>query len=50
MQLDDSDRDAEKVIDETPIKEKLAWLRNRHAELRVLEAEVIITLTSSFPR
>jgi transposase len=39
-QLDDSDRDAEKVIDETPIKEKLAWLQNRHAELRVLEAEV----------
>jgi transposase len=39
-QLDDSDRDAEKVIDETPIKEKIAWLQNRHAELRVLEAEV----------
>ncbi len=39
-QLDDSDRDAEKVIDETPIKEKLVWLQNRHAELMVLEAEV----------
>jgi transposase len=39
-QLDDSDRDAEKVIDETPIKEKLAWLQNRHAELKVLEAGV----------
>jgi hypothetical protein len=39
-QLDDSDRAAEKVINETPIKVKLAWLQNRHAELKVLEAEV----------
>jgi hypothetical protein len=36
-QLDGSDQEEEKVIDETSIKEKLAWLQNRHAELKVLE-------------
>ncbi len=40
QQLDDSDRDEEKVIDEAPIKEKIAWLQKRHAELKALEEEV----------
>jgi hypothetical protein len=39
-QLDESDQEAEKVIDETPIKEKIAWLRKRHSELKALEEEV----------
>jgi len=39
-QLDDSDQEAEKVVDETPIKEKIAWLQKRHAELKALEEEV----------
>ncbi len=39
-QLDDSDKADEKVIDGTPIKEKIAWLQKRHAELKALEAEV----------
>jgi hypothetical protein len=39
-QLDDSDKEEEKVIDETPIKEKIAWLQKRHSELKALEEEV----------
>jgi len=39
-QLDDSDREEEKIIDETPIKEKIAWLKQRLSELRTLEEEV----------
>jgi len=39
-QLDDSDKEEEKVIDETPIKEKIAWLQKRHCELKALEEEV----------
>jgi len=39
-QLDDSDKKEEKVIDETPIKDKIAWLKNRLCELRTLEEEV----------
>jgi hypothetical protein len=38
--LDDSDRDDEKVIDETPIKDKIAWLEKTHAELKALEEAV----------
>jgi len=39
-QLDDSDKEEEKVIDETPIKDKIAWLKNRLCELRTLEEQV----------
>ena len=39
-QMEDADREDEKVIDETPIKEKIAWLQKKHAELKALEAEV----------
>ncbi|MCH7881530.1 MAG: IS1182 family transposase [Proteobacteria bacterium] len=39
-QLDDSDKEDEKVIDETPIKDKIAWLKNRLCELKALEEQV----------
>ena len=39
-QLEDSDKEDEKVIDETPIKEKIAWLQKRRSELKALEEEV----------
>ena len=39
-QLDDSDKEDEKHIDGTPIKEKLAWLENRLSELKALEVQV----------
>ena len=39
-QLDDSDKADEKVIDATPVKEKIAWLKQRLCELKVLEEEV----------
>ncbi len=39
-QLDDSDKAEEKVIDETPIKEKLAWFEKRLKELKALAVEV----------
>jgi transposase len=39
-QLDDSDKEDEKVIDETPIKDKITWLKKRLSELKALEAEV----------
>ncbi len=39
-QLDDSDKEDEKHIDGTPIKEKIAWLEKRLSELKVLEVEV----------
>ncbi len=39
-QLEDSDKADEKVNDETPIKEKLAWLQKRRSELKALEEEV----------
>jgi len=39
-QLDDSDREEEKIIDETPIKEKIVWLKQRLSELKALEEEV----------
>jgi len=39
-QLDDADQEDEKVIDETPIRDKIDWLKKRLAELRALEEEV----------
>jgi transposase len=39
-QLDDSDKEDEKHIDGTPIKEKLAWLEKRLSELKALEVQV----------
>ena len=39
-QLDDSDQEEEKVIDKTPIKDKIGWLKKRHVELKVLEEEL----------
>ena len=39
-QLDDSDKEEEKIIDETPIKDKIAWLKKRLSELKDLEEEV----------
>jgi transposase len=39
-QLEDSDKADEKVNDEAPIKEKLAWLQKRRSELKALEEEV----------
>jgi transposase len=39
-QLDDSDKEDEKVIDETPLKDKIVWLKNRLCELKALEVEV----------
>ncbi len=39
-QLEDADKADEKVIDETPIKEKLAWFENRLEELKTLAVEV----------
>ncbi len=40
QQLDDADKKAEKNVDDTPIKEKIAWLKKRLLELRALEVEV----------
>jgi len=39
-QLDDADKEAEKHVDDTPIKEKIAWLKQRLSELKALEIEV----------
>jgi len=39
-QLNDSDQEDEKVIDDTPIKDKIDWLKKRHSELKTLEEEV----------
>ena len=39
-QLDDSDKEDEKAIDKTLIKDKIAWLQKRHSELKALEEEV----------
>jgi len=39
-QLDDSDKEDQQVIDDTPVKEKIAWLKNRLCELKVLEEAV----------
>ena len=40
QQLDDSDKEAEKHVDGTPIQEKITWLKQRLAELKTLEVEV----------
>ena len=40
QQLDDSDKEAEKQVDGTPIQEKITWLKKRLAELKTLEVEV----------
>ena len=39
-QLDESDKEDKKVIDVTPVKEKIAWLEKRLSELKVLELKV----------
>ncbi|MCP4275745.1 MAG: IS1182 family transposase, partial [Gammaproteobacteria bacterium] len=40
QQMDDADKEAEKNVDDTPIKEKIAWLKKRLSELKALEVEV----------
>ena len=40
QQLDDADKEAEKQVDDIPIKEKIAWLKKRLSELKSLEVEV----------
>jgi hypothetical protein len=39
-QLDEADQEAENNTDDTPVEEKIAWLKNRLEELKVLEVEV----------
>jgi len=39
-QLDNADQEAQKTVDDTPIKEKITWLKKRLSELKVLEVEV----------
>ena len=39
-QLDDSDKADEQEIDQTPVQEKIEWLRKRLSELKALEVEV----------
>lgn len=39
-QLDDADKEAEKHLDDTPIQEKIDWLKKRLEELKTLEVEV----------
>ena len=40
QQLDDADKEAEKHVDDTPVQEKIAWLKKRLSELKALEVEV----------
>lgn len=40
QQMDEADKEAEKNVDDTPIKEKIAWLKKRLSELKALEVEV----------
>lgn len=40
QQLDDADKEVEKSVDDTPIKEKITWLKKRLTELKALEIEV----------
>jgi transposase len=40
QQLDDADTEAEKLVDGTPIQEKITWLKKRLSELKTLEVEV----------
>ena len=39
-QLDDADKEDERHADETPIQEKIAWLKHRLSELKDLEVQV----------
>jgi transposase len=39
-QLDEADTEAEKQADDTPVKEKIAWLNKRLEELKALKVEV----------
>ena len=39
-QLDEADKESEKQVDDTPIQEKIDWLKNRLSELKALEVEV----------
>jgi len=39
-QLDDADKEAGEPVDETPVQEKIAWLKKRLSELKALEVEV----------
>ena len=39
-QLDDADQAEERVTEETPIKDKIDWLKKRYVELKALEEEV----------
>ena len=39
-QLEDADKEAEKNADDTPVDEKIAWLKKRLEELKALEVEV----------
>ncbi|MCP4046916.1 MAG: transposase, partial [Gammaproteobacteria bacterium] len=40
QQMDDADKETEKNVDDSPIKEKIAWLKKRLLELKALEVEV----------
>lgn len=40
QQMDNADKEAENDADDTPIKEKIAWLKKRLSELKALEVEV----------
>ena len=40
QRLDDADKESEKLVDGTPIQEKITWLKQRLAELKTLEVEV----------
>ncbi len=40
QQMDEADKEAERNIDDTPIKEKIVWLKKRLSELKALEVEV----------
>jgi transposase len=40
QQLDEADKESEKQVDDTPIQEKIDWLKQRLAELKTLEVEV----------
>jgi transposase len=40
QQLDDADKEAEKHVDDTPIQEKIDWLKKRLSELKALEVGV----------
>ncbi len=40
QQMDEADKEAERNIDDTPIKEKIVWLKKRLSELKALEVEI----------